>query len=76
LRSQNRGLFFAQLEHEVLRKAVAIPLHLLDQPPGFDAIKIGKIFIEHHLASADDQDPLLYIAGAATSSNESVFSAA
>jgi hypothetical protein len=63
------------LGHEVLRKAVAIPLHLLDKPPGFDAIEVSEILVEHHLPPATTKIRFS-IAGAAISSGEFVFSVA
>jgi hypothetical protein len=46
------------LEHEIGWESVEIPLGLLNQTLGLDAVEIRKIFIEHHLASAKDQNSL------------------
>jgi hypothetical protein len=59
LRSQNHGLVPRQLEHEVGREPVDVPLDLLDQAACLHTVEPGEILIEHHVALANDQDPLL-----------------
>src|SRR4249919_2237046 len=61
LRSQSatssRRPFLIELEHEVLRKALQVALHLLNQAFRFHAVEICQILVEHHLPSPDDEDP-------------------
>lgn len=42
-----------QLEHETTGEAFRASLDLLDQHPGLNAVEIGQILVEHHLAIAN-----------------------
>jgi hypothetical protein len=59
LRSQSCGLVLRQLEHEVRREPVYVPLDLLDQAACLHPIEHCQILIEHHVALTNDHDPLL-----------------
>ena len=48
-----------QLEHEVRREALFVAPNLLHEHSDFNTVEIGEILVEHHLAAANDQDPLL-----------------
>jgi hypothetical protein len=41
------------------REAFFVAPDLLNEHSGFDAVEICEILIRHHLATSDDQDPLL-----------------
>jgi len=63
-----------QLEHEVPRKALRVALDLLNEHPGFHAIEIREIFIEHSWHPRTTKI-LFSIAGATISSSDTVSSA-
>jgi hypothetical protein len=59
LRSQGRSLVLRQLEHEVGREPVDVPLDLLDQTTCLHPIEFCEVLIDHHVAFANDDDPPL-----------------
>jgi len=60
LRPQSRILGRVQLEHEVMRKAILVALHLLVQTLHWHSVKFGEIAIENNLIAAQDEDARLY----------------
>jgi hypothetical protein len=44
-----------QLEHEVVRESLDIPLHRLNQNLGFDAVERGKVAADHDPMPTDYQ---------------------
>lgn len=45
-------------DHEVGWEPLDVSLDLLDQPTGLHAVELCQIFIEHHLAFANEEDSL------------------
>jgi hypothetical protein len=58
LRSQSGSLVLRQLEHEVGRESVDVPLGLLDQTACLHPVEPCQILIEHHMAL--DELPTLF----------------
>jgi len=56
LRLQAGELGGGGLKNKIFRKALGVAAHLLIESPRLDAVKRGKIGVEHDLLAADDED--------------------
>jgi len=57
---QDSNLFFSNLKHKILGKAVDIPANSAFQLFGLNSVQFSKVAIEHYLLAANLDNPVLY----------------